>query len=224
MSKKLPDIAIHQVIMLGAAWGLSEAALGLGLQRCASVASGSIMTAVALFFIAAVWVATRRVVSLVLTIALVTVIKLFDAYLLALPVRHGAVANPIFAFWTEALAFLLIIAVLKETSAKKWTGRAVGGALSALVAVNLFPLVKFATGIPACVVAGTAYPLSLYYAPFAIGLSLITVPLGFKVGEWIAEAEARKGAFVRSKAYRYLVTPAAAALCLLIIVLIRLAG
>jgi hypothetical protein len=224
MSKKLHDIAIHQVIMLGAAWGLSEAALGLGLQSCASVASGSIMTAVALFFIAAVWVATRRVVSLVLTIALVTVIKLFDAYLLALPVRHGAVANPIFAFWTEALAFLLIIAVLKETSAKKWTGRAVGGALSALVAVNLFPLVKFATGIPACVVAGTAYPLSLYYAPFAIGLSLITVPLGFKLGEWIAEAEARKGAFVRSKAYRYLVTPAAAALCLLIIVLIRLAG
>ena len=224
MSEKKTPTGIHHLIVLGATWGLAEAALGLGLQRCASLASGSIMTAVALFFIAAVWVATRRIVSLVLTVALVTVIKLFDAYLLALPIRHGAVANPIFAFWTEALAFLLIIAVLKETLAKKRTGQAVGGALAALVSVNLFPLVKFATGIPACVVAGTGYPLALYYAPFAVGFSLITVPLGFIVGDWITAAETREGAFIHSKAYRYLITPAAAALCLLIIVLLRLAG
>ncbi len=224
MSEKKTAAGIHHLIVLGAAWGLAEAALGLGLQRCASLASGSIMTAVAFFFIAAVWVATRRIVAVALTVALVTVIKLFDAYLLSLPIRHGAVANPIFAFWTEALAFLLIAAVLKETLTQKRTGQAVGGALSALVAVNLFPLVKFATGIPACVVAGTGYPLSLYYAPYAVGLSLITVPLGFKVGEWIAAAEARQDAFVRSKAYRYLITPAAAALCLLIIILIRLRG
>jgi len=224
MSEKKTPTGIHHLIVLGAAWGLAEAALGLGLQRCASVASGSVMTAVALFFIAAVWVATRRIVGLVLTVALVTIIKLFDAYLLGLPIRHGAVANPIFAFWTEALAFLLIIAVLKETLVQKRTGQAAGGALAALVSVNLFPQVKYATGIPACVVTGTGYPLSLYYAPFAVGLSLITVPLGFRVGEWIAAAEIRQGAFVHSKAYRYLVTPAAAVLCLLSIVLIRLAG
>ena len=224
MSDKKPGAGIHHLIVLGAVWGLAEAGLGLGLKKCASIASGSIMTAAALLFVAAVWAATRRIVSLALTVALVTIIKLFDAYLLGLPIRHGAVANPIFAFWTEALAFLLIIAVLKEAVAKKWTGRAVGGALAALVAVNLFPLVKYATGIPACVVAGTGYPLSLYYAPFAVGLSLITMPLGFRVGEWITAAEARQGAFVRSKAYRYLVTPAVAALCLLIIVVIRLIG
>ena len=41
---------IPQVIVLGAAWGLAEAALGLGLHKCASQASGSIMTGVALFF------------------------------------------------------------------------------------------------------------------------------------------------------------------------------
>jgi hypothetical protein len=223
MSEQKSAVGIHHLIVLGAAWGLAEAVLGLGLQRCASLASGSIMTAVALFFIAAVWVSTHRAAGLALTVALVTAIKLFDAYLLSLPVRHGAVANPIFAFWTEALAFLLIVAVLKETLAQKRRGQAVGGALAALVAVNVFPLVKYATGIPACVVAGTGYPLSLYYAPFAIVLSLVTVPLGFKVGDWIAAAEARKGAFVRSKAYRYLITPAAAALCLLVIALIRLA-
>ena len=224
MANKPPTAGIPHLIVLGAAWGLTEAALGLGLQRCASLASGSIMTAVALFFIAAVWVSTRRVVGLVLTVALVTIIKLFDAYLLGLPIRHGAGANPIFAFWTEALAFLLIVAVLKETLARKRTGQAIGGALTALVAVNMFPLVKYATGIPACVVTGTGYPQALYYAPFAIGLSLLTVPLGFQVGEWIAAAEARQGAFIHGKAYRYLVTPAAAALCLLIIVLLRRAG
>jgi hypothetical protein len=224
MSDKKTAVGIHHLIVLGAAWGLAEAALGLGIKKCASVASGSIMTAVALFFLAAAWMATRRVLSLVLTVVLVTGFKLFDAFLLGLPIKHGAVANPIFAFWTEALAFLLITAVLSETLAKKWAGRAVGGALAALVAVNLFPLVKYATGIPACVVTGTGYPLSLYYAPLAVGLSFLTVPLGSSVGEWILAGEARQSSFVRSRAYRYLVTPVAAVLCLLIMAVIRLAG
>jgi len=55
--------------------------------------------------------------------------------------------------------------------------------MSALVAVNLFPLVKFATGLPACVVPGTQYPLALYYAPWAIAISAITCPLGMMLGE-----------------------------------------
>jgi hypothetical protein len=224
MPKQRPDIAIHQVIMLGAVWGLAEAALGLGLQKYASLASGSIMTGIAFFFIAAVWVVTRRVSGLALAAVMVTIIKLFDAFLLSLPIRHGAVANPIFAFWTEALAFLFMIFIIKDSLVQKKMGRAILGAASALVAVNLFPLVKYATGIPACVVAVTGYPLSLYYAPYAIGLSLITVPLGFMVGGWIAAADARQDAFVQGKVYRYLIAPAAAALCFLIIVLIRLAG
>jgi hypothetical protein len=53
--------------------------------------------------------------------------------------------------------------------------------LSALVAVNLFPLVKFATGVAPCV-TGTSYPLSLYYAPIAVALSALTVPLGVRAG------------------------------------------
>mgnify|MGYP000665945696 CR=1 FL=1 len=46
---------VPQVVVLGALWGLAEAALGLGLEKCASLASGSIMTGVALFFIGASW-------------------------------------------------------------------------------------------------------------------------------------------------------------------------
>lgn len=224
MAKKFPSDQIPNIIMLGAIWGLAEAGLGLGLQKCASLASGSIMTAVALFFIAATWVLTRHVIGLFIAVFLVTLIKMFDAFLLSLPLRHGAVANPIFAFWTEALTFLVIVLVIKESLAHKKTGQAVLGGLAALGAVNLFPLVRFATGIPACVFPGTNYPLSLYYAPFAIGLSFLTVPLGFWVGEKVAAVQAKHETLGRMKASRYLASPAALILCLLIIAIIRLAG
>jgi hypothetical protein len=224
MANKFPSEQIPNIIILGAVWGLAEAGLGLGLQKCASLASGSIMTAVALFFIAATWILTRHFIGLVIAVFLVSLMKMFDAFLLSLPLRHGAVANPIFAFWTEALAFLVIVLVLKETLVQKKSGQAVLGGLSALAAVNLFPLAKFATGIPACIFPGTNYPLSLYYAPLAVGLSLLTVPLGFLVGEKIAVAQAKQAALGQMRASRYIVTPAALILCLLIIAIIHLAG
>jgi hypothetical protein len=224
MANKFPSGQIPNIIILGAVWGLAEASLGLGLQKCASLASGSIMTAVALFFIAATWILTRHFIGLVIAVFLVSLMKMFDAFLLSLPLRHGAVANPIFAFWTEALAFLVIVLVLKETLVQKKSGQAVLGGLSALAAVNLFPLARFATGIPACIFPGTNYPLSLYYAPLAVGLSLLTVPLGFLVGEKIAVAQAKQVALGRMRASRYIVTPAALILCLLIIAIIHLAG
>jgi hypothetical protein len=224
MSQKISSPQFASIVILGAVWGFSEAALGLGLHKCAAFASGSIMTAVAFLFIAAGWVLVRRVSGVVLMVALVTLIKLFDAQLLSLPLRHGAVANPIFAFWTEALAFLVIFALLKESLLKKRSGQAVLGGTAALLAANLFPLVRFASGIPACVVPGTAYPLSLYYLPFAVGLSLVTVPVGFWLGERLSVTEAQHEAFVQRRAFRYLVAPVVLAVCLLIIAAIRLSG
>ncbi len=224
MANKFPSGQISNIIILGAVWGLAEASLGLGLQKCASLASGSIMTAVALFFIAATWTLTRHIIGIVIAVFLVSLMKMFDALLLSLPLRHGAVANPIFAFWTEALAFLVIALVLKETLVRKKSGQAVLGGLSALAAINLFPLVKFATGIPACVVPGTNYPFSLYYAPLAVGLSLLTVPLGFLAGEKIAISQAKPATLSQMRTSRYIVTPAALIACLLLIAIIHLAG
>jgi len=224
MSQKMPSPQFANVIMLGAVWGFAEAGLGLGLQRCAALTSGSIMTGVALLFIATAWVLTRRAAGVLLMVGLVTIMKLFDAQLLSLPIRHGAVANPIFAFWVEALAFLVFVAVIKEKLALKRQGQALLGAGTALLAVNIFPLVKFATGIPACVVKGTGYPLSLYYAPIAIGLSLLTVPAGFWLGERVAATEAAHETFVRGKAFRYWVSPLAVAVSLLFMAALRLAG
>jgi hypothetical protein len=224
MSKKIPSPQFANILMLGAVWGFAEAGLGLGLQKCASLASGSIMTGVALLFIAAAWVLTRRAVGIILMVVLVTLMKVFDALLLSLPLKHGAVANPIFAFWMEALAFLAVVTIIKESLAQKKYGQAALGAGTALLAVNLFPLVKFATGIPACAYTGTGYPLSLYYAPIAISLSMISVPAGFWLGERIAVSESAHAAFVRGKAFRYWLSPVALAISLLLMAFMRLAG
>ena len=221
MDKKLAGNHLGIVVILGAVWGFSEAALGMGLRSCASAMSGSIMTGVALFFIAACWAISQSWRSVALLIIIASLFKLFDALLLSLPVLHGAVANPIFAFVMEGVAFLIIVSFVKDKFSKKATSQALTGGLSALVAVNLFPLVKFATGIPACVAAGTGYPLSLYYAYIAVTLSLVTVPLGIIVGEKMKSLETGLVKALGMKKYSLIASPAAVILCLIIILLMR---
>lgn len=207
------------LVIIGGIWGVSEAGLGMVLQRCASSISGSAMTGVALFFLAAGWAVSRRAASIGLMVAVVSLFKLFDAWLLGLPVLHGAVANPIFAFLMEGAAFLLLASMIRKDLADKAVGRGFQGGLAALLAVNLFPLVRYATGIAACVVPGTSYPMSLYYGPIAIGLSIVTVPLGYLGGEWIAKQVPRSAA-LPAPLLRWL-TPAVLALCLAFVVLLR---
>ena len=220
MFQKTPPSALGFLIVCGSVWGLTEAGLGLALESCAKLASGSIMTGVGLFFIAAAWARTKRISGPALVVGLALAFKLFDALLLGLPIKHGAVANPMFAFVTEGLALLIIVPFLADAWKRKAVGRAFLGGTSALLAVNLFPLVKFATGIPACVVAGGTTPLALYHAPLAVGISMITVPLGFLAA---AKAEARDGKSAAAPGIaRWLVPAAAAALCLTAQALLRL--
>jgi hypothetical protein len=178
------------VLVLGSLWGLSEAALGMYLRQCASTVSGSVMTGAALFFLAAAWAVSPRVRTIALMAGMAAGFKLFDALLLGLPVLHGAIGNPIFAIVMEGAAFVLIVSVVSKSVAGKAAGQGLAGGLSALVAVNLFPLVKYATGVAPCV-TGTSYPLSLYYAPIAVALSAFTVPLGLVAGAALAAAETR---------------------------------
>jgi len=222
MVKNISKSHLGFVVILGAVWGLSEAALGMGLRSCASFVSGSLMTGVALFFIAASWVVSRRILGVALLIVIACLFKMFDAFLLSLPVLHGAVANPIFSFIMEGAAFLVLLTIINKKLKQKKAGQAILGGLAALLAVNLFPLVKYATGIPACVFPGTGYPLSLYYAPLAVSLSLVTVPLGFLVGAQIEAFETKfEGATLRRK-LRYFASPVTLILCLAIVLLIRL--
>jgi hypothetical protein len=209
------------ILVLGSLWGFSEAALGMGLRQCASTVSGSVMTGVALFFLAAAWMLKPRIHSIGVMVLLASFFKLFDALLLGFPILHGAIGNPIFAIVMEGAAFLLVVSLIKETLAAKSVGQGAIGGLSALAAVNLFPLVRFATGVPACVMPGTAYPLSLYYAPLAVALSILTVPLGFWLGARIIAFENRPA--VTTLAVRRWLSPAALVLSLAVLALLRLA-
>ena len=178
------------VLVLGSLWGLSEAALGMSLRQCASTVSGSLMTGAAFLFLAAAWAISPRVRTMAVMVGLAAGFKLFDALLLGLPVLHGAIGNPIFAIVMEGAAFVLILGVVSKSIAGKAAGQGLSGGLAALVAVNVFPLVKFATGVAPCV-TGTSYPLSLYYAPIAVALSALTVPLGLLAGRALASPEKR---------------------------------
>lgn len=215
MSGKFSPRSLGVVIILGAVWGLAEAGLGLGLKACASLASGSIMVSVALFFAAASWSRSRTMAALPLLVIITSGFKLFDASLLSLPVRSGAVANPIFAFVTEGLAFALLFTLGRAAWKSRLAGQSILGGLAALTAVAAFPLVKFCTGIPACTMPGTTMPLAWHYAPLAVGLSLLTVPLGILVGK---KLELRKAKL------DFIVIPAAVAACLALMALLRLAG
>jgi hypothetical protein len=222
VNKPIPKSYLGMVVVLGSVWGLSEAALGMGLRSCAAFVSGSIMTGVALFFMAAGWVVSKRVIGVFFMVLIAAFFKMFDALLLSLPLKHGAIGNPIFAFVMEAIAFVFIISILKEKMTKKPGGQALLGGLAAVLAVNLFPLVKFATGIPACVAPGTGYPLSLYYIHFAVLVSLLSVPLGFWVGEKIETFESQMTRAQSLRTLNVMLSPATFILCLVIITLLRL--
>ncbi|MGD8534284.1 MAG: hypothetical protein PVF66_00440 [Candidatus Aminicenantes bacterium] len=222
MKRKNSKSYLGIVVILGAVWGLSEAALGMWLRSCASFMSGSIMTGVALFFIAASWILTRRILGVALLVTIACLFKMFDALLLSLPILHGAVGNPIFAFLMEGLAFLVLISIYTEKQKRRTGRQAILGGMSALLAVNLFPLVRFATGVPACVFPGTTTPLSLYYAPLAVILSCVTVPLGFWAASKIMTFETKLEEAKRIHTLRLIASPGTLILCLVIITIIRL--
>lgn len=222
MDRNLSKSYLGIAVILGSLWGLSEAALGMGLRSCASFLSGSIMTGVALFFISSAWALTRNMFGIALVVVITSLFKMFDALLLSLPLMHGAVANPIFAFLTEGAAFLALIFLFNEKLKEKIGGQALMGGMAALLAVNLFPLVKYATGIPACVFPQTGYPLSLYYAPVAVFLSALTFPLGLWVGARVKAFQDGLEEASLGKKLGYLASPAALLVSLAIIALIRL--
>ncbi len=210
------------VLMLGSLWGLSEAGLGIALKACASTASGSIMTSVALFFIAATWALTRRIGAVALLVGIACAFKVFDAAVLSLPLKHGAVVNPIFAFITEGFLFILIVALLGKIAGENRKSRILSGGVSAAAAAGIFPLVKYATGIPACVFAGTSIPLSILFAPLAVILSCLTVPFGLQAGERLKSVTNSGNRIRASQRLIYIASPVTLVLCLVIIAFVRL--
>lgn len=209
------------VFLLGTIWGMAECLLGIYLRQCASSISGSVMTGIAFFFLAAAFSYHRSLLTIALMVGLAGLFKLIDALLLSLPILHGAVANPIFAFFMEGLAFWLIATFFSPVWLRKILGQVMAGAFMALTASNLFPLVKYVTGIPACVVPGTNYPLSLYYAPVAISLSMFTLPAGLFFGKKLFEMDEKTKLIVASSWIKKALAPISLLLGVAILLIFR---
>lgn len=183
---------ILMVLIVGSVWGVVEASAGVALRgSCARLLSGSILLGTMMFFLATTYSYAREKWLILVLPFIAMLFKLYSALLLRLPVLSGAIINPIYAFYTETLAFVIMLMLLNPRLLEKWWGQAILGGISALVAANMFPAVGVFTGIPACVLPGTKFPLSLWGAPVAIVISSLTVPAGFALGVLIKQAEAR---------------------------------
>lgn len=179
MEKPRTKTSLALILAAGAMWGLIEFGAGLGLQKCAALFTGSILTGLSFFWISFIWSRDKNFLSLLFILLLAMGLKWMDALLLHLPWNHASILNPIFALFTAVLGFSVLMLLFKKHFFKNTLNRILLGGGSALLATSLFPLVKFASGVPACTWAATNIPLSISTAPVAMLIAMIMVPLGY---------------------------------------------
>lgn len=222
MEKKSFKQSIAFILLIGSAWGLTEATLGMELHDSFQQISGSLMVGLAFFFIASGWIITRNMAAIIGIVILAGIFKMLDAILLSVPVNSNSILNPVFGFFTQGAGFLILFGILKEKELKTRFSQAMLGGGAALISVLLFPLVGLATGFPACVYAQTNIPLSIYFAPVTITLSLILVPLGFLAGEQLSVILSDRKTNDRRTSISTIFSPLFLLFCVVAIVLIRM--
>ncbi len=221
MNKSAVKSNLGMIMVVGSVWGLTEFAFGMGLQKCATLYTGAVLTGLAMFWLSFIWSTTRSIVPVLIIVGIAMAFKWLDALLLQVAWNHGSIVNPIYAFFTIMLGFVLLIGLFRKRFTSSLLSRILMGAGAAIIACALFPLAKFATGVPACAYAATNIPLAIYTAPVAIILSMISVPLGFRAATWYSEKKDINGE--RSATlFARLWSPAVVLCCLLIITLVRI--
>jgi len=171
------------MIAIGTVWGLMETLLGMALRQTSIYfLTGSIMTGLVGFLLIFGQTVSRRLPYLAIPLTIVIIFKALDAWMLHLPAMHGSIGNPVFAMFLEVGALAGVVAVSKPYEKQRYVYQIGAGALYAILAVIFFPMVKYFTGVPACVVSGTSIPLCLYYAPLAILIAGGAFPLGIALG------------------------------------------
>ena len=176
------------VLVLGSLWGLVESTAGIGLRgSCARFYSGSILTGTSLLFFAGAYALTGRLLLVMVLPIIAGLFRLYTGLLLGQAVISGAVANPLFAFFVEALAFCMVIYLIKQQHVRSLAGGSLAGMTTAVLAANLCLPVKWVTGIPACVVPGTGFPLAIWGLPMALAVAAVSMPLGFRAGAAIRQ-------------------------------------
>ena len=210
------------IMVIGSVWGLTEFAFGMGLQKCATLYTGAVLTGLAMFWLSFIWSTTRSIVPVLIIVGIAMAFKWLDALLLQVAWNHGSIVNPIYAFFTIMVGFVLLIGVFRKRFTRTLINRIAFGAGAAAISCALFPLAKFATGVPACAYAATNIPLAIYTAPVAIILSMITVPLGYRMA--LMYSEKTMGMFTGQSAgllVKYW-SPAVVLSCLIIVTLVRI--
>jgi len=213
-----PNLGI--IVVVGSVWGLTEFAAGMGLQKCATLLTGAILTGLAFFWVSFIWSITRKLLPVLIIVGMAILFKLLDALLLPVAWNHGSILNPAYAFVTILVGFSIIILLFKKQFSGRLMNRILMGAGAALVATALFPLVGFATGSKACFYAATNIPLAIYTAPVAIAISMVTVPLGYLTAGWYT-GKIQEGNSIQPSLLSRLWSPAVLLCCILIITLVR---
>jgi hypothetical protein len=210
------------ILAAGSLWGIVEFGAGMGLNKCATLMTGAILTGLSFFWLSFIWSITKRLLPVLLIVVIAMLFKWLDALLLHVAWNHGSVLNPMFAFFTAMTGFMVVIILFKKAFARSKLARILVGGGAAMVATALFPLVGFATGNPACTYAATSIPLAIYTAPIAILLAMITVPLGFRAATWLEQEGIQAGRIYAFRQFNRLWSPALLVSCLIIIIVVRL--
>ncbi len=182
-------------VATGFIWGLGEAAVRLSTKAiCPGGLIGSVLTGAAFFFFFFGRAAGLRPTGLVLIAVAAAVLKVGTSLAVGIPLIHGAVWNPVFAYSLEAGAFLAVIAIAGHWAEKTLSRTAVAGAVAALLAAMAFPLSGSVTGFAACVQPGSGLPASWAYAYVAVIAAVAVSPLGLAAGKslerhWRLQAE-----------------------------------
>jgi hypothetical protein len=178
--------ALLSILMIGSVWGLVECTAGVSLRgACTRFYSGSILTGTSLIFLACAYMTARRLPLVMLMPIIAGVCRVYAGVLLGQPLISGAVANPVYAFFGEAVAFCAVMYLIKETHVRSYVGAGLAGITAAVLAANLFLPVRLVTGISACVVPGTDFPLCIWGLPIAAAIAAVGVPTGLRAGAWI---------------------------------------
>ncbi len=185
---------LHGWIFVGALWGFVDVAGGLVLRTSCGggtfLMTGSLLTGLSYFFLAGSVGFSGRIRGVWLMLCIIVGMKVLSAPLMGVPVVHGAILNPVFAYGTQVGIFFalgLLMSGLSGRGPVAWAGI---GAGCALAAAFVFPLVGHVTGMPACLHPGTSLPLSIVYSPLAAGVGAIAGPSGVAAGRAFAHATA----------------------------------
>lgn len=210
----------HFFLAAGAAWGLCETGIGLGLRGlCQAGISAALLAGFGLFCLAAAVGFSGRRLPSPLVLLLAVLLRLLAAPILGRPLDSPAIFNPAFALVTEFAALVAVLALLGRGTGRSLAADMGRGAMAALTAAPLFLAVGFLSRQPACLAAGTAIPACLYFVPLSVAIAAPAFAGGVRFGR---AAEQALGA--RTPLAMRLLDAAALAMLAAVVLIERLRG